>query len=107
MYMTLTPAPTENISFTFHAMEGLMLTVSTSDLIAWKRPTQPESYSVVRPNGAPTPIPAQTSGVSCHDRYPPGTNSQPPASPPLSVSPVVISGGSVVRLLSLLNLISG
>ena len=52
----------------FHATEGLMLTVSTSDLIAWKRPTQPESHSVFSPNGAFTPTPAQRLGVSCHER---------------------------------------
>ena len=37
-YIALMPPPTENISFTFHAIEGLMLIVFTSDSIAWKRP---------------------------------------------------------------------
>ena len=68
MYIALMPAPTENISFTFHATEGLMFTVMTSDLIAWNRPTQPESHSVVSPNGAPSPTPTHTAGVSCHER---------------------------------------
>src|SRR5690606_16376234 len=56
----LTPAPTENWSLTFHAMLGFRLIACTSDSIAWKRPTQPASHSVPRPNGTLTPRPTQS-----------------------------------------------
>ena len=36
-----------------------MLIVLTSDLMAWKRPIQSESHSVLRPNGTFTPTPVQ------------------------------------------------
>ena len=83
MYCRLRPTPTANIGLTFQATEGLMLTVSRSDFTAWKRPTQSESHSVVRPYGELMPMPAQTDdGTSSHDRYAAGTKAQPPASPP-------------------------
>src|SRR5262245_1276345 len=100
MYIALMPPPTENISLIFQATDGLMFTVMSSDLIAWNRPTQPASHSVVKPNGAPTPIPAHSSGVSCHERYPLIGNPQSPASPPLFVHPFVWSGGSAPGLVA-------
>src|SRR5262245_40506287 len=68
-YWALMPAPSDSHSFTFQPSDGLMLTVVTSDLIAWNWPTQGKSYSVLRPNGALTPIPNHSVlGMTSHDR---------------------------------------
>ena len=56
-FCQLTPAPSEMLSFTLKATEGLTLIVVSSDLMPRKRPIQLLSYSVFKPNGAPTPSP--------------------------------------------------
>src|SRR5262245_53866267 len=68
-YWALMPAPSDSHWFTFQPIDGLMLTVFTSDLIAWNWPTQGKSHSVLRPNGALMPIPSQSVlGMTSHDR---------------------------------------
>src|SRR5215475_8330199 len=68
----------------FQATVGLMLIVCTSDLMAWKRPTQSASHSVFRPNGALTPMPSHhVDGSISQERYALGTIDQSPASPPV------------------------
>ena len=69
MYMALMPAPTENISFTFQATEGLMLTVMQVGLDRVKAPDPagvPLGGEAERRARAPRP--AQSCGVSCHER---------------------------------------
>src|SRR5574337_1881115 len=56
------------------------------DLIAWKRPIQPLSYSVTRPQGAVSPTPAETVGLIGIAKYRLGTTFRLPASPPLPPS---------------------
>ena len=58
---------------TFHAIAGLMLIVWICDLSVWKRPIQPSSYSVVRPNGTLMPRPNVQSLLIGTDRYMFGT----------------------------------
>src|SRR4029434_3921920 len=77
-----TPAPREILSVTLKATEGVTLTVVTSDLIPRKRPIQLLSYSVLSPNGAPTPSPtAQRSPIGA-EKYALGTKDHPPRFPP-------------------------
>ena len=82
----LTPAPSEMLSFTLKATDGLTLIVFSSDLMPRKRPIQLLSYSVFRPKGAPTPSPtAQRSPIGA-EKYRLGTK-RPAARVPPSLVP--------------------
>src|SRR5262245_25600267 len=97
-YIALAPPAIENISFIFHAMDGLMLTVLMLDSIAWKRPIQLLSQFVFSPNGALTPSPSHSVfGITSQDRYALGTNPQLPASPPLPLSGMPDGGRPVIE----------
>jgi hypothetical protein len=64
MRWRFSPRPIVRSGAAFHATPGLTLIVRMLDLIAWKRPIQPSSYSVTRPNGEFTPSPTDQSGSS-------------------------------------------
>lgn len=50
------------------------------DLIAWKRPAEPASYSVTSPQGAVKPTPNDQAGLIGIAKYRLGTKFEPPAS---------------------------
>jgi hypothetical protein len=77
------PSPRATLPAGFQDTAGFTLTVWMLDRIAWKRPIQPSSYSVTRPNGAVTPSPIDHSASIGITAYRFGTIFSPPASPPL------------------------
>src|SRR5678815_4138703 len=85
-------------SLSLYETDGLMLSVFTSDLIPWNCPIQPESYSVLRPNGTLMPRPMLHAGLRliAANRF--GTTVVSPASPPL---PVPIKGFALEPLVNL------
>src|SRR5215510_605747 len=104
-YCALMPAPSDSHWFTFQPIDGLMLTVFTSDVSAWNCPTQGASQSVLRPNGALTPIPSQSVfAMTSQERYAFGTKPQLPASPSFPRSEMVGAGPGVVLAPLLENL---
>src|SRR5947209_11067906 len=86
MCCQLTPPPMVRFLVGSQERTGLTLIVWISDLIAWKRPSQSESYSVLSPNGTLMPRPNDHLSVNGTPRYMFGTKAQLPASPPVPPS---------------------
>src|SRR3954462_9235027 len=82
-----------------------MLSVFTSDSMPWKRPTQFESYSVLRPKGTFTPTPTLQAGLRAMAKKMLGTKAVDPASPPLPFNAGLLAAAVVLPVL--LNLVVG
>ena len=78
-----------------------MLAVVISNLFEWYWPAQPLSYSVIRPKGAPMPMPSHHFGATWYDRYALGTTPRWPASPLLPPVGAVPPSTVGLRLLPL------
>src|SRR6267142_712531 len=78
------------VSLSLYERDGLIFSVSTLDVIPWKRPIQLGSYSVLSPNGTLTPTPKFHCGLRSMAKNMLGTKASLPASPPLPVKAALL-----------------